>query len=60
MYDPFSRLDVRCELCVPGGVVCGALDCEGNVHDVTPDLWRNCVVRPGPWGRAEGWDGPAG
>ncbi|GFR48730.1 hypothetical protein Agub_g10688, partial [Astrephomene gubernaculifera] len=43
-YDPLSRLDVRCELCIPGGVVCGALDCEGNVHDVTPDLWRNCVV----------------
>ena len=20
-YDPFSRLDVRCELCIPGGVV---------------------------------------
>ncbi|GLC39163.1 bud site selection protein [Pleodorina starrii] len=43
-YDPLSRLDVRCELCIPGGVVCGALDCEGNVHDVTPELWRNCVV----------------
>ncbi|KAG2487075.1 hypothetical protein HYH03_014321 [Edaphochlamys debaryana] len=43
-YDPLSRLDVRCELCIPGGVVCGALDAEGNVHDVTPDLWRNCVV----------------
>eukprot|EP00198_Chlamydomonas_reinhardtii_P011858 XP_001701195.1 predicted protein [Chlamydomonas reinhardtii] len=43
-YDPLSRLDVRCELCIPGGVVCGALDCEGNVHDVTPDLWRNCVA----------------
>ncbi|GIM13197.1 hypothetical protein Vretimale_16377 [Volvox reticuliferus] len=43
-YDPLARLDVRCELCIPGGVVCGALDCEGNVHDVTPELWRNCVV----------------
>ena len=20
-YDPFTRLDVRCELCIPGGVV---------------------------------------
>jgi hypothetical protein len=28
-YDPFSRLDLRCELCIPGGVVCGALDSEG-------------------------------
>jgi hypothetical protein len=43
-YDPFTRLDVRCELCIPGGVVCGALDSDGNVHDVTPDLWRNVTV----------------
>lgn len=43
-YDPFTRLDVRCELCIPGGVVCGALDAEGTVHDVTPDIWRNCQL----------------
>lgn len=44
-YDPFTRMDVRIELNIPGGVVSGAMDSEGNVHDVTPDLWRNCVVR---------------
>ena len=27
-----------------GGVVCGALDAEGGVHDVTADMWRNCQV----------------
>eukprot|EP00798_Chlamydomonas_sp_ICE-L_P020813 gene20813-27648_t len=43
-YDPFSRLDIRCELCVPGGVVCGALDPEGTVHDVTRLMWRNCQL----------------
>ena len=37
-YDPFSRLDVRCELCIPGGVVCGALDAEGAVHDVSTEI----------------------
>ena len=30
-FDPFTRLDVRCELCVPGGVVCGAIDAEVGV-----------------------------
>ncbi len=43
-YDPFSRLDIRCELCIPGGVVCGALDADGTVHEVTPEMWRNCAV----------------
>ncbi|KAL6750532.1 Chs5p-Arf1p-binding proteins-domain-containing protein, partial [Haematococcus lacustris] len=43
-YEPFNRLDVRCELCIPGGVVCGALDAEGTVHQVTPDIWRNCQL----------------
>lgn len=27
-----------------GGVLCGALDAEGGVHDATPDLWRNCQL----------------
>ncbi|MEW5305627.1 MAG: hypothetical protein WDW36_008157 [Sanguina aurantia] len=43
-YDPFTRADVRCELCIPGGVVCGALDAGGQVHEVTPALWRNVQV----------------
>jgi hypothetical protein len=29
---------------VAGGVLCGALDAEGGVHDVTPSLWRNCQL----------------
>lgn len=43
-YDPFARVDVRCELCIPGGVVCGALDANGTVHEVTPEIWRNCQL----------------
>lgn len=27
-----------------GGVLCGALDAEGGVHEVTPELWRNCTL----------------
>ena len=41
-YDPFLRLDIRCELCIPGSVICEALDPDGTVHDVTPKMWRNC------------------
>ncbi|KAF5835787.1 hypothetical protein DUNSADRAFT_6876 [Dunaliella salina] len=26
------------------GVLCGALDAEGGVHEVTPELWRNCAL----------------
>lgn len=44
VYDPFTRCDIRCELCVPGGVVCGVVDGEGQVHDVTPHMWRNVQV----------------
>jgi hypothetical protein len=29
---------------VAGGVLCGALDAEGGVHDVTPSLRRNCQL----------------
>lgn len=52
-YDPFTRMDIRCELNIPGGVVCGAMDSDGNVHDVTPDLWRNCVVSKGGYRRSQ-------
>lgn len=27
-----------------GTVVCGAVDAEGRLHDVTPDLWRNAQL----------------
>lgn len=43
-YDPFNRMDIRCELCIPGGVVCGAVDAAGNLHDVTPQMWRQAQV----------------
>eukprot|EP00200_Dunaliella_tertiolecta_P019446 CAMPEP_0202402262 /NCGR_PEP_ID=MMETSP1128-20130828/4106_1 /ASSEMBLY_ACC=CAM_ASM_000463 /TAXON_ID=3047 /ORGANISM="Dunaliella tertiolecta, Strain CCMP1320" /LENGTH=952 /DNA_ID=CAMNT_0049006267 /DNA_START=179 /DNA_END=3037 /DNA_ORIENTATION=+ len=43
-FDPITRLDLRSELCIPGGVLCGALDAEGGVHEVTPELWRNCAL----------------
>lgn len=42
-YDPFTRLDVRCELCIPGGVVCGALDAGGSVCSMLPCL-RSCTA----------------
>lgn len=44
-YDPLSRMDLRCELCVPGGVVVGAVDAAGVLHDVTPEMWVQAQVR---------------
>lgn len=44
-YDPISRTDVRCELCVPGGVVVGCIDAAGQLHEATPQLWQQVQVR---------------
>lgn len=44
-YDPLSRMDLRCELCVPGGVVAGCVDAAGALHDVTPQLWMQAQVK---------------
>ena len=27
-----------------GGVLCGALDAEGGVHEASQELWRNCAL----------------
>lgn len=43
-YDAISRLDIRCELCVPGGVVVGCLDAAGQLHDTTPQVWMQVQV----------------
>lgn len=44
-YDVITRTDVRCELCIPGGVVAGAVDATGMVAEVGPANWRNIQVR---------------
>ena len=43
-YDFLSRTDLRCELCVPGGVVCGAVDAAGNLREAGARLWRQARV----------------
>jgi hypothetical protein len=43
-YDVITRTDVRCELCIPGGVVAGAVDATGMVAEVGPANWRNIQV----------------
>jgi hypothetical protein len=45
VYDAMSRMDLRCELCVPGGVVCGVVDADGNLRDAKdPQLWQQAQV----------------
>mmetsp|Transcript_20746 Transcript_20746/g.65647 ORF Transcript_20746/g.65647 Transcript_20746/m.65647 type:complete len:734 (+) Transcript_20746:301-2502(+) len=43
-YDAFSRLDLRCELSVPGGVSLHAVDGHGNTVDVDAGLWKGALV----------------
>jgi tetratricopeptide (TPR) repeat protein len=46
-YDAFGRVDVRCELAVPGGVTCYALDGVGEAvpaEELDEDAWRRVRV----------------
>ena len=53
-YDMISQMDVRCELCVPGGVVAGAVDAQGQLHEVTPQIWRQAQVSKARHSRMQG------
>lgn len=44
-FDPFSRVDVRCEFCIPGGVLSGAVDSAGDVKEVSSFQWHCVQVR---------------
>ena len=45
VYDAFSRLDLRCELTVPGGVTVYAVDGEGLQYDeIDAAVWRGARV----------------
>eukprot|EP00775_Hariotina_reticulata_P003293 gene3293-3569_t len=43
-YDAISCMDLRCELCVPGGVLAGCVDAAGALHDVAPENWIQAQV----------------
>eukprot|EP00201_Polytomella_parva_P001670 CAMPEP_0175078346 /NCGR_PEP_ID=MMETSP0052_2-20121109/24048_1 /TAXON_ID=51329 ORGANISM="Polytomella parva, Strain SAG 63-3" /NCGR_SAMPLE_ID=MMETSP0052_2 /ASSEMBLY_ACC=CAM_ASM_000194 /LENGTH=916 /DNA_ID=CAMNT_0016348219 /DNA_START=132 /DNA_END=2878 /DNA_ORIENTATION=- len=43
-FDPFSRLDIRCELKVPGGVQCAVKSPTGTLGSVSAEIWRNLTV----------------
>eukprot|EP00854_Cymbomonas_tetramitiformis_P001038 gene1038-1569_t len=43
-YDAFSRLDIRCELTVPGGVTAYASDGEGENYEVDEQMWKGALV----------------
>jgi hypothetical protein len=44
-FDALSCMDLRCELCVPGGVVAGCVDAAGVLHDATPQHFMQAQVR---------------
>ncbi|WIA09915.1 hypothetical protein OEZ85_010129 [Tetradesmus obliquus] len=43
-YDALSCMDLRCELCVPGGVLAGCVDAAGVLHDATPQHFMQAQV----------------
>jgi len=43
-FDAFSRLDLRCDFAVPGGVTVHAVDASGNSVPVTHDIWVGACV----------------
>jgi hypothetical protein len=43
-YDALSCMDLRLELCVPGGVVAGCVDAAGVLHDATPQHFMQAQV----------------
>ncbi|KZV76577.1 chaps-domain-containing protein [Peniophora sp. CONT] len=38
-FNAFSRVDVRVDVKIPGGVIAYALDLRGDRHEATPELW---------------------
>jgi hypothetical protein len=47
-YDAFSRLDVRCELSVPGGLRAFAVDGTGERFEVDAAVWRGAYQPRAP------------
>ena len=43
-YNPFSQLDVRVEMTVPGNATTSCVDCEGNVYEVDQQMWDEVMV----------------
>ncbi|KAF9060918.1 chaps family protein [Rhodocollybia butyracea] len=43
-FNAFSRVDVRVDVKIPGGVNAYAIDLRGERHEATPELWQETYV----------------
>ncbi|KAF8594939.1 chaps family protein [Ceratobasidium sp. AG-I] len=43
-YNAFSRLDVRVDVKIPGGVQAYAIDLRGDRHEATPAIWQETYL----------------
>ncbi|KIK60721.1 hypothetical protein GYMLUDRAFT_43555 [Collybiopsis luxurians FD-317 M1] len=43
-FNAFSRLDVRVDVKIPGGVNAYAIDLRGERHEATPEIWQETYV----------------
>ncbi|KLO14038.1 chaps-domain-containing protein [Schizopora paradoxa] len=43
-FNAFSRVDVRVDVKIPGGVVAYVIDLRGERHDTTPELWQETYL----------------
>ncbi|KAG2138557.1 Chs5p-Arf1p-binding proteins-domain-containing protein [Suillus clintonianus] len=43
-YNAFSRVDIRVDVKIPGGVVAYVVDLRGDRHEATPDIWQETYL----------------
>ncbi|TDL24439.1 chaps-domain-containing protein [Rickenella mellea] len=43
-FNAFSRVDVRVDVKIPGGVLAYVIDLRGERHDATPELWQETYL----------------
>ncbi|KAI0263047.1 chaps family protein [Gloeopeniophorella convolvens] len=43
-FDAFSRVDVRVDVKIPGGVVAYVIDLRGERHEATPEIWQETYL----------------
>ncbi|GET02007.1 chaps-domain-containing protein [Rhizophagus clarus] len=43
-FNAFSRVDVRVEVKIPGGVESYVMDLRGEKHEATPDIWQETYI----------------
>ncbi|KAI0036226.1 Chs5p-Arf1p-binding proteins-domain-containing protein [Vararia minispora EC-137] len=43
-FNAFSRVDVRVDVKIPGGVVAYVMDLRGDKHEATPEIWQEAYL----------------